>query len=128
MTVWTRADRLPPILIRLLARRRSGPPLSDLEIAERSGLPLFTVATLSQCTSWEGVDLPTMRKFLAGCGLDFTQYRVWNRVMAYLKSPVGNFKYLRTHPLWKTHYEPLMLRWHRTLAQPTPPSRHPPQP
>lgn len=118
MTFWSRAASLPPILVRLLARRRHGPPLTDAEIAQASGLSVHQVFILSQCTSWEGIDLPTMRKFLIGCEADFENSQHMDRIDYYLRAkPAPTWKFLRKSPSWNSFYKPLMLKYRRSLLQ-----------
>ncbi|HUS97517.1 MAG TPA: hypothetical protein VMX97_12325, partial [Hyphomicrobiaceae bacterium] len=65
-TFWELADAIPPILARLLACHKS-----DADIAKAGGLKLGRVFLLEQMTDWEDIDLPTMRRYLAGCEVDF---------------------------------------------------------
>ncbi len=106
---------MPPILVRLLARYPHGRPFSDAEISERSGLNPIQVHAVSQCVTWEGVDVPTARKFLVGCGVDFCNRSDMKRIDTYVRKK-PTWKYLRTSPDWKTVYEPMMKRWKETYA------------
>lgn len=117
-SIFTTAQRFPPILVRLLARVRRGRPLSDLEISKASGLPIHQVHVLSQSTDWRGVDIYTMRAFTAGCGLDFDSRSQMKRAIVYLRGKTvrgrriaPNFKYLRRSPYWATFYQPMVKRW-----------------
>jgi hypothetical protein len=115
MTFWIKAERYPPILCRLLARHTRGKPLTTEEITQRSGLPRMAVLTLSFSATWAGTDLPTMRKFLQGCGIDFcnrTQFKRRENYLALQARLAGkncrNWAYLRASPEWGTFYEPMM--------------------
>ena len=116
LNFWQKADRFPPVLVRLLARHPKGRPLTVPEIAGRSGLSHWQIESLSRLTSWDAVDLHSMRRFLTGCGLDFERLDAMHRVNEYLRErqlPGGaikrpNFKYLRTSPDWSSIYSPLM--------------------
>lgn len=110
MSFWTRAETIPPILVRLLARRRHGPPLTDAEISAASGLSVAQVFAISQCTDWSGIDLPTMRKFLVACEVDFESFTQMKRVDSYLASN-PTWQALRKSPQWKPYFEPLMRRY-----------------
>lgn len=121
-TFWTRINRFPPILVRLLARHPRGEPMTTLEIADRSGLSPFQVEALSQSTDWSTIDLPTAQKFLCACRIDLTNTVQMKRVKVYLKGPVKNgvraptpYRYLKTSPLWPTYYQPLRDRWCASL-------------
>lgn len=109
MNFYAKSDKIPPILARLLARRKNGPPLSDIEIADRSGLSIIMVHAISQSLTWEDIPIVTMRQFMEACGVDIENPEQFNRVMAYLRKPT--WKYLRTSPLWKTYYLPLIQRY-----------------
>lgn len=61
MSFWTKSEKLPPALVRLLAVGTNHRPLTDDEIAQASDLQPFQVFTISQALDWTGIDLPTMR-------------------------------------------------------------------
>lgn len=112
MTFWDRSSILPPILVRLLARHSHGPALTAVEISKASGLPPHQVEYLSHHTDWSGVDLPTMRSFLLGCGADFENPDQMKRIDQYLRiKPRPTWKYLRTSPLWLSYFQPLLKRY-----------------
>lgn len=113
MSFWTRCEQFPPILVRLLARHKHGPPLTDREIAERSRIPVARVFTIGQSLTWEGIDIPTARAYLVACGFDFENREQYKRVEAYLRKRPVTWQFLRKSPLWKTYFEPLMLRYIR---------------
>jgi hypothetical protein len=116
-TFYELSDIYCPLVVRLLARQRNGPPLSTLEIATRSGLTPHQVEALSWSTNWRGVDLDTMRRFLTGCGVNFCSRKDMKRVTEYIRVQVklakmnrSNYRYLRRSPDWKSLYEPMFLR------------------
>lgn len=118
---WRRVRRFSPILCRLLARHRYGPPLSTEEIVRRSGLSALIVAALSEAIDWTGVDLETFRRFTQACGVDPTNAQEMRRIESYLSKRPVRFKYLKKSPQWETLYKPLMLRWQQSIALgPTP--------
>ncbi len=78
-------DRFPPVVLRLFARHKFGPPLTSREIAERAGLSEYKVVAISSLTSWDEVSVHDMRAFLQGCGIDFG-WRTMNRINSYLRS------------------------------------------
>jgi hypothetical protein len=78
------ADRCPPILCRLLARTGRGEqsrPLTNLEIARRSGMTERSVLNLSRKTSWAGLTLDVIDAFTSACGVSLfhlsRQKRFW---------------------------------------------------
>ena len=107
MTFWARADKFPPILVRLLAGRKR--PMTDTQIAQRSGLPIAQVFHISQSVNWSGIDLPTMRSFLTACDVDFENPTQMHRIDIYLRR--ATWQCLRKSPHWKTYFEPLMRRY-----------------
>lgn len=109
---WTVIERFPPILIRLLARHPRGRPLTTLEIAERSQLPPYLVETISLSLTWDGIDLPSFKKFTIACNLDLTKYSQRKRAQNYLMAAMGNkYRYLKMDPAWESYYHPLMIRF-----------------
>jgi hypothetical protein len=115
MNFYDKADKTPPILVRLLARKKNGPPLSDLVISERSKLSLIQVHIISQSLSWDDIPITTMRKFMVACEVDIENPEQFNRVKAYLRRPT--WKYLRTSPLWRSYYLPLVQRYLASLKR-----------
>jgi len=113
-TFWERSQRTPPILVRLLARHPNGPPLTEEEISQASGLPVHEIFCIGQSTDWSGIDLPKMRRFLVACRIDFENFTQMKRVDSYLRMK-PTWKYLRMSPIWKTFYEPLMIRYRKSI-------------
>ena len=128
ITFWQRSKNYTPLLVRLLAKNTArsdcARPLTDHEIALRGGLQPFQVQSISWNTDWHGIDLPTMQRFLVGCGIDFCNRRQMNRVDTYCRRQITlarlnrpNWCYLRRSPLWKTLYAPMMKRHLESLAR-----------
>lgn len=109
MNFYSKAEKIPPILARLLARHKNGPPLSDIEISDRSRLTIVKVHAISQSLSWDDISITEMRRFMEACNVDIENPVQFNRVMAYLRRPT--WKYLRTSPLWRAFYLPLIQRY-----------------
>lgn len=114
---------MPPCLCRLFARIPHGRPLRDAEISANSiaigGYPITvsTVRYVSGLTSWDTVDLATMRRFLVGCGIDFENRAQMKRVDQYRRTK-PKWTYLRRSPDWKTLYEPLLRTYITRAAAP----------
>jgi hypothetical protein len=115
--VWKRIDRYPPILVRLLARHPRSLPLTDAEIAQRSGglLGPYQVGAISQALSWDRIAVGDMRAFLLACGFDICNRRDVKRVEVYLKTR-ASFRYLRRSPLWETQFKHLVNRFREQHA------------
>lgn len=72
MTVLSKLDRLPPVAVRLLARKHRGRVgMSHDDIAKASGLPKTRVQELSFKTTWAGIPVDVIDKFATACGVDF---------------------------------------------------------
>ena len=113
---WTKSLIFSPALVRMMARKKGGKPMSALDVADASiGLTPAQVEAISQSTSWEHIDLPTMREYLTACSLDFCDAAQCRRAILYLKSK-PNFEYLRVSPEWKTYWLPLMIRWRKSCG------------
>lgn len=69
-SIWTKLDRYPPVVVRLLAVRNRV-LLSDTEIATRAKLSMSDVRHLNHLTSWDEVPVSKMRAFTKACGVDF---------------------------------------------------------
>ena len=108
---WKRVHRYPPILVRLLARHPHGPPLTAIEISERTGLPLLTIETISQSLDWKGIDIYMLNLFCCACGMDFFDRRSMKRVEQYLRAGPSRFSYLRRSEQWASYYAHLIMRW-----------------
>jgi hypothetical protein len=104
---WNMARRYPPILCRLLARKKNGPPLTEQEIAARTALTVLEVSLISKLTTWDDVPLKSMQGFLRGCGVDFCNRSDMRRIDAYRRCQ-PTWKYLRRSGQWLEYYEPLL--------------------
>lgn len=116
-TFYQYTREFPPILVRLLARRKNGPPLTTQDIAWHvpSMLTDYEINTISQCTDWDSVPFGKMHAFLVGCGMDFTDPVAMNRKKTYLRS-AHKFGYLRKSPEFETILKPLIARYRDYLA------------
>lgn len=112
---WNTSRRYPPILCRLLARKKNGPALTEKEIADRAKLSALEINLLSKLTVWDDVSLSVMKKFLAGCGLDFCNRADMKRIDAYRRSQ-PTWKYLRRSGQWLPYYEPLLKTYAASLC------------
>ncbi len=111
---WARARRFPPILVRLLAHDERGWPMSDDQIAARSGLSLFTVQIISQALDWSCCDVVTMQKYLVACNRDLEDRHQRHRAYQFLERPT--WQRLRRSPQWKSLYEPLLIRYRDSIV------------
>lgn len=122
MTFTELARRYPPVLCRLLAMRGGSGGVSfvhtNAEIRQRSGLTQYEVESISGLVTWERVPFGLMQKFLAGCGLDFEDWRKMRKFHEFMKR-VGDrnrgWGHLRRSPEWLCYYEPLLKIYARSL-------------
>lgn len=122
MTYLERINNFPPILVRLLARKRYGPPLTTEEISDRTRNPNAQcqyflspaeIEEISKCIDWTRISLLSSLSFQLGCGIEFHDNTAMRRVNDYLtRKPT--FRYLRASPLWKSYYLPLLIRWRKS--------------
>ena len=98
---WDRLEIIPPILIRLLAKKGQE-PMTTAEIAKASGMTDAEVLRLSWCTSWDGVTVTEMKAFMKGCDRDWTTYAGWKKIRNYITNHQVTFKYLRRSPEFDT--------------------------
>ena len=112
---WTLLDRYPPCLVRMLARHKRGPLKTDKEIAVASKIDLGIVEGMSELLDWDSVRVTTLRRFLAGCGIDLTNSTRMKRLNEYLaRNP--KLLYLRNDPEWETRWKPLIQKWRKIRA------------
>ena len=116
LTIEQRLDRFPPIVCRLLARKRAIKgggivPIPAAEIARNSGLTLTQVASLSPLLDWSTVPAATAVAFARGCGIDLDDRNSLRHHHAYIKNLKSTPRYLLRSPDWKTIYEPLIALW-----------------
>ena len=132
MNFWKAFADNPPILVRLLARQRTkGSAIAAIsmeEIAIASGLPLVRVQEISGMLDWSAVTLFEAQRFCAGCLFDPTNPQDRNRKRSYTASCRKNptrqwFSYLRRSPLFKSEFEPLILKLKQSQTKSTASSR-----
>lgn len=129
-TFWERVEGTPPMLMRLMAREPWKPAMTHAQVAERSGLSVAAVAAISRQIDWVGVDIPTARRFMKGCGCDLCNPLHVRRLRDYFrwvnKRPVHRrFRFIWDCPTFETELRPLYDLWQKHLkgiAQPKPPS------
>lgn len=72
-TLLATLDEFPPNKCRLLARKKRGrhsQAMTHLEISQKAGLPLSTVAELSTRATWRGIRVEVVEAFALACGVD----------------------------------------------------------
>jgi hypothetical protein len=118
MSFYSYAEKYPPILVRLLARHRNGPPYTTAEISKRAGISEYVVNSISQEVNWDMILFSHMRAFLAACDCDFTDFKAMDRKDAYMrvKFKAAKFEYLHDSPEWDYVLKPLVLRYREYLA------------
>jgi hypothetical protein len=110
MSLLKKADRLPPCICRLIARKDNGRNgMTHADIAKVSGLSLSTVKDYSFRTTWANRPVGSADAFAEACGVDlmdverhteFLRRRQWVHVFK-AKSPKQRAMYaslLKLHP------------------------------
>lgn len=111
---WDRLDALPPVAVRLLAKKSNKKPMSamamsDEEISVASGLSMKEVRFLSTQIDWSCVDVHSARVFLKACKVDVTSRKDMMRVNDYLRStPAPRWKYILHSDHYETTFKPLL--------------------
>ena len=98
MSLILKLDKLPPNLVRLIARdgRRA---LSNRDIANKSGLTLKRVGQISRMETWASLQVAEANAFAEACGVDLInqaktrKYLMRSPAMAHLKK-ASNRDYL----------------------------------
>jgi hypothetical protein len=108
---WSKLDRYPPLVVRLLACKRipgkGKIALTDEEIAERSGLALSDIKSISWLASWDTVPMGRVKQFSEACGVYFTSRGSMRTISCYLNNR-PSYKYLRKSPMWKGQFQPMI--------------------
>ena len=124
-----RLNDFPPCFCRLLARKKSGPPLTA-DGNSREKRPdtrrhqlanAAQVEAISKQVKWDGIHILDALAFMYGCRVDLTDAKEVRRIKDYLsKKPM--FVYLRRSPVWKTYWLPLMIYWRKSCGEVKPDS------
>ena len=108
---WSKLDRYPPLVVRLLACKRvpgkGKIAITDEEIAARSGLALSEIKSLSWLASWDSVPVARVKQFSEACGVFFNRRSSMRTISCYLNNR-PSYKYLRKSPLWKDQFQPMI--------------------
>lgn len=107
-----RLDRYPPILVRLLTTWGRGAKAwmpSDAQIAKAGGLSMADVKRLAYSTSWAGIPIDLIDRYLAGCKVDLQNRREFGR-LEYMRLQ-GTFEHARRSPLWDGYLSELFDLW-----------------
>jgi hypothetical protein len=71
MSLLSIADKVPPFVCRIVARKNHGwQPMSIRDIAEASGIKKSRVAEISRMTSWRGIAIEEVDAYSRACGVD----------------------------------------------------------
>jgi hypothetical protein len=107
-SIWSKLDRFPPILVRLLAKHSNGTAMTDAQITENSGLWLSDVKRLSFLTTWNEVAVWDMQAFVKACGVDFANREQMRNANRYItKDP--KFSHLRRDKNFPAFKEMLLV-------------------
>ncbi len=115
------AIKYPPILCRLVAtagkEKDVRVPLTEAEIAQRSGLTAFEVRLMTLQCSWDDIPYAKMLQFQKGCNVLFTDWRnmVYHGKYLDRQSRCNDpWTSLRETKEWLHYWEPLLIRYARS--------------
>lgn len=107
-SIWSKLDRFPPALVRLLAKHSNGTAMTDANLVFDSGLRLADVKRLSFLTSWDDVPVRDMECFVKACGVDFANREQMRNANRYItKDP--KFSHLRRDKNFPAFKEMLLV-------------------
>lgn len=109
-----RMMRFPPIVCFIIARTWEGPnrkvtALTAEQIAERSGLPIDRVYSLSWLTNWDTVPCREMFAYSRGCGIDFEDSHCMKINSTLLLRRQGRYLHLKGRPDYMLYQERIAL-------------------
>lgn len=96
LSFWERMDRVPPILIRIMARNPRGGAVTTEDLARRSGLDPEEVQLLDSRLNWDGVDVDRARRYQQAAGVDLADTRDVQR----LSKEMGRQQKRAPHKRW----------------------------
>ncbi len=112
---WQAFMDYPPVIVRLLAKRRVGKhairAISTEEVSIAADLPMARVQEIQSQLDWQDVSIIEAEQFCRrGCNFDPVNGADRNRAIAYFvscrhKHPNQTFLYLRASPWWKEFSE-----------------------
>ena len=116
--LYRNAERFPPKLVRLLARK-DGKAMTLQQIAAEAGLNIVQVTNTFEHPTWDEVTLSRLKRITRACRVDFTSRSEMNRIETYLRSKnhKPSFKYLAKTPEFKTYYLPMLIDWRKELSK-----------
>ena len=94
MSLIKKLDKLPPNLVRVIARD-GRVALSNKDIADRSGIGVKRVGQISKMTTWRNLQISEAAAFASACGVDLVnqsktrKYLMRGPAMAHIKKAVN---------------------------------------
>lgn len=117
-TGWHWFVKYPPVLVRLLARRKTCPrsrrhiiALRDPEVAIGGGLPLRDVRRIQRKVDWDDVTIGDAKRFCKGCGFDPFNFRDRQRFVNYCRHKTVKWEWLHQSGAWESTFRPLIGVW-----------------
>ena len=90
MTLLNKINKLPPNLVRVLARDGRD-AMTNKEISDKSGIPVKRVGQISRMKSWDSIQVSEAAAFADACGVDLVnqaktrKYLMRGPAMAHVK-------------------------------------------
>lgn len=97
MTLTQKLDRLPPFIVRLLAKS-NGRLMTTLELVEKTGFCEGKIKRFSRQTSWATYSVSDVDLFLKACGLSWSTQRRqrWLLELAISKGRLHKMRHFKT--------------------------------
>lgn len=113
--LWDRFVVVPPILVRLLARRGNPPKLIHDEAILNYGLSPAELAGYSWSLLWDNIPVTRACIYLKACNVLLSDREAWNRTRQYMQRDKPNWSHLKNSPEWD-RFEPMLKAWkHATV-------------
>lgn len=118
MTLTEKLNRLPPCIVRILAKH-NGKLITDPELMRRTGWGKRYLRSVYNSASWDGIKVGDVDKFLAACGMSWSTQRRqrWLLQLAVNNGGIQTMLHLRNDVGWRGNQLRLHLnRIERLLA------------
>lgn len=103
MTLLQKLDRLPPCIVRIMAKTSDGRLMSNNEIKKRTGWGKSKLRRVSSATSFKNVTVGEVDAFLEACGLQWSSQRrlIWLLQRAWRNGGIQTMRHLAFRTGWQ---------------------------
>jgi len=100
MTLTDKLNRLPPCVCRLLAKK-NGRLMTDPQLMEATGWGKSRLCRVYNSTSWAGISVEEVDKFLAACGISWSSQRRQRWLLQLAGNDISKMRHLRFNNGWQ---------------------------